>query len=158
MTGLYSRDYFFWAVRQHDLHHPDMAMDAILIDINNFHIINERFGTKVGNTIIRRLAAHLRKLSIKRQEEHLLSFNSVYTKTKRRPVSLTRVATALFSGYESVVFVDDIIRCQIKRDHTSCLFSQSNGFLEQLMILHQIALQVEYVITVERIFLDVIGA
>ena len=64
MTGLYSRDYFFWAVRQHDLHHPDLPMDAIMIDINKFHIINERFGVKNGNNIIRRLAAHLRDMSI----------------------------------------------------------------------------------------------
>ena len=43
---------------------------------------------------------------IKRKNEHLLSFNSVYTMTKRRALSFTKVATALFSGYESVIFVE----------------------------------------------------
>jgi len=64
LTGLYSRDYFFWEVGQHDQHHPDMPMDAIFIDITGFHIINERFGMNTGNTIIRHLASRLRSLSI----------------------------------------------------------------------------------------------
>lgn len=64
LTGLYSRDYFFWLIRQQDTHHPDIPMDAILIDINGFHIINERFGTAEGNAIIRHLATCLRRIAI----------------------------------------------------------------------------------------------
>ena len=67
LTGLYSRDYFFWLIRQQDTHHPDVPMDAILIDINGFHIINERFGTAEGNAIIRHLATCLRRIAINKQ-------------------------------------------------------------------------------------------
>ena len=67
LTGLYSRDYFFWLIRQQDTHHPDAPMDAVLIDINGFHILNERFGTAEGNTIIRHLATCLRRIAINKK-------------------------------------------------------------------------------------------
>ena len=67
LTGLYSRDYFFWLIRQQDTHHPDIPMDAVLIDINGFHIINERFGTAEGNTVIRHLATCLRRIAISKK-------------------------------------------------------------------------------------------
>ena len=67
LTGLYSRDYFFWLIRQQDTHHPDVPMDAVLIDINGFHIINERFGTAEGNNIIRHLATCLRRIAISKK-------------------------------------------------------------------------------------------
>lgn len=67
LTGLYSRDYFFWLIRQQDIHHADVPMDAVLIDINGFHIINERFGTAEGNNIIRHLATCLRRIAISKK-------------------------------------------------------------------------------------------
>lgn len=64
MTGLYTRDYFLRLAEQFDKHHKNTPMDALVIDINRFHIFNERFGVAYGDKIIKNLADILHKLSI----------------------------------------------------------------------------------------------
>ena len=44
LTGLFNREYFFRYAQQFDQHHKDMDMDAIVIDIHHFRMINERYG------------------------------------------------------------------------------------------------------------------
>ena len=53
LTGLYNKEYFYQYAEQYDRHHSDVAMDAIVIDVHHFHIINERFGMAYGDTILR---------------------------------------------------------------------------------------------------------
>ena len=60
LTGLYSREYFYRYGEQFDQYHRDLAMDAIVIDINHFHMINERFGTAYGDAILRRIGEKVR--------------------------------------------------------------------------------------------------
>ena len=62
LTGLYNRDYFYQYAEQYDLHHQDREMDAILLDINHFHIINERFGKTYGDDILRKIGETTRKM------------------------------------------------------------------------------------------------
>ncbi len=62
LTGLYNREYFYRYAEQYDHHHPDAQMDAIVIDVNHFHIINERFGNVYGDSVLRRLGEKLREI------------------------------------------------------------------------------------------------
>ncbi|MBQ3366114.1 MAG: EAL domain-containing protein [Acidaminococcaceae bacterium] len=60
LTGLYSREYFFSYAEELDRHHRKTPMDAILVNINHFHIINERYGKEYGNMVLRRVADNIR--------------------------------------------------------------------------------------------------
>ena len=60
LTGLYNREFFYRYAEQFDQHHKDTATDAIVMDIQHFHIINERFGTNYGDSILKTLGAVLR--------------------------------------------------------------------------------------------------
>ena len=60
LTGLYSREYFFSYAEELDRHHKKTPMDAILVNINHFHIINERYGKEYGNMVLRRVADNIR--------------------------------------------------------------------------------------------------
>ena len=60
LTGLYNRDYFFRYADQYDVYHADTPMDAIAVDVNHFHLINERYGKLYGNEVLRRVAEKLR--------------------------------------------------------------------------------------------------
>ena len=62
LTDLYNRDYFYRFAEQFDLHHKEMEMDAIVVDINHFHMINERFGTTYGDELLRGIAEKLRAM------------------------------------------------------------------------------------------------
>ena len=44
LTGLYNREYFYRYGEQFDQHHQSLDMDAVVLDICNFHMINERYG------------------------------------------------------------------------------------------------------------------
>ena len=61
LTGLYNREYFYRYAEQYDQHHKDKAMDAIVVDINHFHMINERFGNAYGDEILKRIGERIRE-------------------------------------------------------------------------------------------------
>ena len=62
LTGLYNREYFYRYAEQFDQHHPDLPMDAIVVDINHFHMINERFGNAYGDAVLRGIGEHVRSM------------------------------------------------------------------------------------------------
>ena len=59
LTGLYSSEYFYRYAEQFDKYHPNSDMDALCLDVNHFHIVNERFGMAKGDEILRRIAGCL---------------------------------------------------------------------------------------------------
>lgn len=60
LTKLYNIEYFRHYIELTDLHYKEIETDAIIIDINRFHFINERYGTKYGNELLIKLAKILR--------------------------------------------------------------------------------------------------
>ena len=62
LTGLYNKEYFFRYAQQYDQHHKKKDMDAITIDINHFHMINERYGRKYGDEVLHRIAGKLQAI------------------------------------------------------------------------------------------------
>ncbi|MBQ6502751.1 MAG: diguanylate cyclase [Flexilinea sp.] len=60
MTGLYNREFFYRYAVQFDSYHQDMSMDAIVVDVNHFRMINERYGKATGDEVIRQIGQNLR--------------------------------------------------------------------------------------------------
>ena len=63
LTKLFNLDYFLRYVRMFDRHYTDMPMDAIVIDINRFHMINERYGKQYGDSILARIGERIRVIA-----------------------------------------------------------------------------------------------
>ena len=61
LTGLYNREYFYRYAAQFDVYHKDTATDAIVVDINHFHLINERYGKAYGNEVLIKVGEKLRE-------------------------------------------------------------------------------------------------
>lgn len=59
LTGLYSKEFFYEYVRQADDYEGDRQMDAIVLNIEHFHMINEMYGREVGDEVLRLVAAKL---------------------------------------------------------------------------------------------------
>ena len=60
LSGLYSKNFFFeYANRIHQFH-PELQMDAIAIDIEQFHSINALNGREFGDRVLRRLGDAIR--------------------------------------------------------------------------------------------------
>ena len=62
LTGLYNREFFYNYAETFDQHHKNEAMDAIIVDINRFHIINERYGRVYADQILKHIADKLRDM------------------------------------------------------------------------------------------------
>ena len=62
LTNLFNMDYFIRYVHLFDHHFPVTSMDAVVIDINRFHMINERYGKEYGDDILRNIGENLREL------------------------------------------------------------------------------------------------
>ena len=61
LTGLYNREFFYRYADQYDQHHPAKEMDAIIVDIIHFHILNDRFGRAFGDELLRLTGEKLRE-------------------------------------------------------------------------------------------------
>ena len=61
LTGLYNKDYFFNYANQYDVYHQDMAMDAMVVNISHFHMINERHGKAYGDDVLRRVGSKIQQ-------------------------------------------------------------------------------------------------
>ena len=55
LTGLFNREYFFHYAEQYDHFHQDEPTDAIVMDINHFRMINERYGKAFADEVLRRI-------------------------------------------------------------------------------------------------------
>ena len=63
LTNLFNHEYFLRYVRMYDQHYPEMAMDAIVLDVNHFHMLNERYGKQYGDSVLARIGKQVRQVS-----------------------------------------------------------------------------------------------
>ncbi|MBQ7588574.1 MAG: EAL domain-containing protein [Lachnospiraceae bacterium] len=59
LTGLYSREFFYEYIRQIEGYNRDTLMDAVVFNIDHFHLINEMYGRKTGDEVLINLAGVL---------------------------------------------------------------------------------------------------
>ena len=62
LTGLFSKEFFFEYIHQMESYDKDAKMDAVALDIDHFHILNESYGRKVGDEALKKSAAVLTKI------------------------------------------------------------------------------------------------
>jgi len=55
LTGLFNREYFFHYAEQYDHFHRDEQTDAVVMDVNHFRMINERYGKAFADEVLRRV-------------------------------------------------------------------------------------------------------
>ena len=61
LTGLYNKDYFYRYAEQFDQYHQDTGTDAVIIDVNHFHMVNERYGKAYGDEMLRLIGSQLQE-------------------------------------------------------------------------------------------------
>ena len=61
LTGLLSLNYFFEYASMKDKYMPGREMDAVTVNINNFHLYNEMFGIQTGEKALCRVAEILKE-------------------------------------------------------------------------------------------------
>ncbi len=62
LTGVYNKEYFYRYAAQYDVYHKDTETDAMGIDINHFHMLNERYGRAYGDEVLIKVGEHLREM------------------------------------------------------------------------------------------------
>ena len=63
LTGLYNRSYFFEYANRMYREHPDTPRDAIVLDIEQFHLINALNGWQFGDYVLRSLGSEVRDVA-----------------------------------------------------------------------------------------------
>ena len=61
LTGLYNRDFFFEYAAKMDLSAAQGKMDAVVIDLDHFHLFNEMHGREAGDQVLRQVASGIRE-------------------------------------------------------------------------------------------------
>lgn len=62
LTGLYNKEFFYQYSLEQDRFHTDLDTDMVVINVNRFHIINELYGHKGGDELLRSIAEVIRML------------------------------------------------------------------------------------------------
>lgn len=62
LTGLYTREFFFEYGHQYDQYHQDLVMDAIVMNFNHFHLVNELYGRSFGDKVLCTIADGIRNI------------------------------------------------------------------------------------------------
>lgn len=60
LTGLYTRSFFFEYANRLFQYHPEMQMDAVVLDIGQFHSVNALNGRKFGDEVLRIIGDEIR--------------------------------------------------------------------------------------------------
>ena len=63
LTNLFNIDYFLRYVRMFDQHYAYVPMDAVVLDVNHFHVLNERYGKQYGDSVLARIGRRVRQIS-----------------------------------------------------------------------------------------------
>ncbi|WP_298769895.1 EAL domain-containing protein [uncultured Fibrobacter sp.] len=61
ISGLYTRDYFFEYIRQIELWSSDIPRDALVFDVEQFHLVNEFCGRPFGDHLLAKIGETMRK-------------------------------------------------------------------------------------------------
>ncbi|MBQ9233574.1 MAG: EAL domain-containing protein [Lachnospiraceae bacterium] len=62
LTGLYTKEYFLRYISQIEKYAPDTKMDAVVLNIDHFHLINEIYGRDFGDEILVLVANELQDM------------------------------------------------------------------------------------------------
>ncbi|WP_035786245.1 two-component system response regulator [Butyrivibrio sp. XPD2002] len=63
LTGLLTHDFFMEYSHFRDLHYSNSGMDAIVLNINRFHLINELQGRRSGDDVLIKIADSIKQIS-----------------------------------------------------------------------------------------------
>lgn len=62
LTGIYNKEFFNRYALQFDIHHREYPTDAVVLNVNRFHILNDRYGRAYGDEVLRRIGRNMREL------------------------------------------------------------------------------------------------
>ena len=62
LTGLFNKEFFFQYGKRLDRQNNHIPMDALVFDINRFHIINELYGKAFGNMILKEIGTRIHEI------------------------------------------------------------------------------------------------
>ncbi len=62
LTGLYNKEFFLEYCLQYDKMNAGKQMDAVVINFNRFHLLNELYGREYGDKILKAMADQIRTL------------------------------------------------------------------------------------------------
>ena len=61
LTGLYNKEFFYRYVAQLDMYHKDAPTDAIMLNINHFRTLNDRYGKSYGDKVLQCVAERVQE-------------------------------------------------------------------------------------------------
>ena len=62
LTGLFHKEFFFQYGKRLDELNNNMPMDAVVVDINRFHVVNELYGRSYGDLVLKTIGDSLHEL------------------------------------------------------------------------------------------------
>ncbi len=165
LTGLYNKEYFFRYAEQYDQYHRDRDMDAIIIDVNHFHMVNERYGKKYGDEVLRLIGDKLKEtvsagdgIACRKEADTFLVYcphrddcaeimekASIYLKDENSSDNRIRLRMGVYSNADKTIDIERRFdRAKLAADSVKGSFTKNVGFYDNS--LHEKLLYAEQLI------------
>ena len=152
LTGLYARSFFFEYAERIFNYHKDWHMDAVVMDIDRFHTINELYGREFGDSVLIVVADELKdfirntKGVASRLEGDRFAMYCMHRDPSEYEDLLSRIQNRIDSlpGYANIRMSmgvkpyreDSDPRDMVKRAKTACMMARGSG-ASQIMIFDE---------------------
>lgn len=93
MTGLFSRGFFYEYARRLIKNNPDLKTDAIVLNIEQFHLVNELNGRAYGDSVLKMDRGFIKNIEHSAQDFRLVELILDIAKNLKMPVIAEGVET-----------------------------------------------------------------
>lgn len=97
LTGVYTREFFYRHAEQMLEEHPDEQYDIVCSNINNFKMINDKYGMLVGDELLRCIAGHAQECMQGEGVCGRLGADAFAVLRKRRPLRTQEEVGSLYT-------------------------------------------------------------
>jgi len=67
LTGLFSKNFFYEYSSMMESYHPERPMDAVVLNIDHFHLLNEIYGQEFGDQVLKQLSRVIKAFANKHE-------------------------------------------------------------------------------------------
>ncbi|MBQ9155941.1 MAG: response regulator, partial [Eubacterium sp.] len=165
LTGLYNKEYFYRYAKQFDQYHKDLPMDAIIVDVNHFHMINERNGKAYGDEVLKRIGDQVQDMvedsggivcrreadtfmiycPSRRDYQEIMDQASIYLQAEDSAENRVRLRMGIYSDVDKEIDMERRFdRAKMAADTVKGIFTKTIAFYDNS--LHQKQLYAEQLI------------
>lgn len=147
LTGLYRKNFFFEYADRIFRYHPELKMDALVLNIEQFYSVNALHGREFGDSVLRAMGSFIREFLREETAKQVAQWRNKFSLTLPVSVNLSRADVFdpdLTDRLCRLIKDNGLDYCDIKLEVTESAYSQdADRLLALIHTLRKIGFEIE---------------